>query len=133
MKRLKKVWLLGLGLLLVWAPSVMAGESAVYQRAGNKFANLVGKNIIDKYGRINGEIAYDPASDGFFIHTYEITDKKILQEITHLVHQEYKEHNGTMTIGLIAYKEPHSEAMGIIARLLWIKPILKIELKGKKK
>lgn len=38
-----------------------------------------------------------------------------------------------MTIGFIAYREPHAEAMGIIARLLWIKPILKIELKGKKK
>lgn len=133
MKSLLKAWIFGLGLSLVLVPSVMAGESAVYQRAGNKFANFVGKNIIDKYGKINGEIAYDPASDGFFIHTYEITDKKILQDIVNLVHQEYKEQNGTMTIGLIAYKEPHSEAMGIIARLLWIKPILKIELKGKKK
>lgn len=133
MKSLLKAWIFGLALSLVWVPSVMAGESAVYQRAGNKFANFVGKNIIDKYGKINGEIAYDPASDGFFIYTYEITDKKILQDIVNLVHQEYKEQNGTMTIGLIAYKEPHSEAMGIIARLLWIKPILKIELKGKKK
>lgn len=65
MKSLLKAWMFGLGLSLVWVPSAMAGESAVYQRAGNKFANLVGKNIIDKYGKINGEIAYDPASDGF--------------------------------------------------------------------
>ncbi len=131
MKRLLKAWILGL--LLVWAPSAMPGESPVYKQAGNKFSSLIRKSITDKFGKVDGQIAYDPASDGFFIHTYEITDKKILQEITHLVHQEYKEHNGTMTIGLIAYKEPHSEAMGIIARLLWIKPILKIELKGKKK
>ncbi|MDD2369830.1 MAG: hypothetical protein PHQ90_11045 [Sulfuricurvum sp.] len=133
MKPLLKAWIIGLGLLFIWTSSVFAGESAIYQRAGNKFANLVGKNIIDKYGKINGSIAYDPALDGFFIHTYEITDKKILQDITNLVYQEYKDHNETMTIGFIAYKEPHSEAMGIIARLLWIKPILKIELKKKKK
>lgn len=133
MKRLLKAWIFGLGLSLVWVPSVMAGESPIYKQAGSKFSHLIVKSITDKYGKMNGEIAYDPASDGFFIHTYEITDKKILQDIVNLVHQEYKEYNGTITIGLIAYKEPHSEAMGIIARLLWIKPILKIELKGKKK
>lgn len=133
MKQLLKAWIFGLGLLFVWVPSAMAGESAVYQRAGDKFSSVVINSISKKYGKWHGEIAYDPATDGFFIHTYEITDKKILQDITYLVHQEYKEHNGTMTIGFIAYKEPHSEAMGIIARLLWIKPILEIELKGKKK
>jgi hypothetical protein len=49
MKRLLKAWIFGLGLLFVWVPSAMAGESAVYQRAGDKFSSVVINSISKKW------------------------------------------------------------------------------------
>lgn len=76
MKQLLKTCIVGLVLSFVCVPSSMAGESPIYNQAGDKFSDVVISSISKKYGKWHGEIAYDPATDGFFIHTYEITDKK---------------------------------------------------------
>lgn len=135
MKRLLKAWIVGLSLLFIWTPSVMATKPGIY----NDYAHSLGKKVDSVLIRagycLNSNdcnkkeyLLYVGSSEGITVELYQISDAKILKEVIDIYRLAYKDNNQKINIDLVAYRESHKELMGF--KKLYKKPYIQLKLQG---
>jgi hypothetical protein len=129
------IWLLGLGLLFTFTPSVSATKPGAYNDYAHSLRKKVDSVLIRSGYCSNSNdcnkkeyLLYVGSSEGLTVELYQIPNAEILKEIIDIYLLAYKENNQKINIDLVAYREAHNELMGF--KKLYKKPYIQLTLQG---